>query len=57
MNDCSQVTLGVSEDTIGDLALFKPQLLHVPLDYGKPCEGGITGSVQCPDELSDILPP
>ena len=57
MDDSSQVTLGVSEDTVGDLALFKPHLLHVTLDYGEPFEWGITGAVQCPDELSHILPP
>ena len=45
VDDFPQVTLRVSEDTIGDLALFKPNLLHVTLDYGETCEWGITGPV------------
>ena len=57
MDDYPQVTLGVSEDTIGDLALFKPHLPHITLDYGEPCEWGITGPVECPDEFTHILPP
>ena len=57
MDDDPHVTLGVSEDTIGDLALLKPHLLHVTLDYGEPSEWGITGPVQCPDELTDKSPP
>ena len=45
VNDDSEVSFRVSEDTIGDLALLKTNLLHVTLDYGEPCEWGITSTV------------
>ena len=45
MDDYPQITLGVTENTIGNLTLFKPHLLHVTLDYREPCEWGITGPV------------
>ena len=45
VDDDPQVTLGVSEDTIGDLTLVKPHLLHITLDYREPCEWSITGPI------------
>ena len=57
MNDDPQVTLGVSEDTVGDLALFKPHLTHITLDHGKPREWGIPGPVEGPHFFPTYCPP
>ena len=45
VDDRPQATYGVSEDTVGDLALLEPHLLHVALDYCQPGERGVTCAV------------
>ncbi len=57
IGNCPQAAHGLSEDTLGDLALIEPQLLLVTLDYNQPCEWGVTGTVQCPDKLTNKSPP
>ena len=49
VDDDSDVALGVSEDSIGDLALGEPNFLHVAFDNCQPCEWRISSSVQSPD--------
>ena len=45
MDNDSDVALGVSEDTVGDLALGEPHFLHVAFDNCQPSEWRISGSV------------